>query len=39
MDHLRRGVENSLCVGVYQGPRPAAFARAVTDQATFKRDE
>ncbi len=34
-DRLLRAVENSLCVGVYRGTRQAAFARVVSDQATF----
>ena len=34
-DVLRRSVENSLCVGVYDADRQVAFARAVTDLATY----
>lgn len=34
-DVLRRAVQNSLCVGVYEGHRQLAFARAVTDMATY----
>lgn len=34
-DVLRRAVANSLCVGVYDGARQIAFARAVTDCATY----
>ena len=32
---LDRAIEHSLCVGVYDGGRQVAFARAVTDRATF----
>lgn len=34
-DILARSIENSLCVGVYDGGRQLGFARAVTDLATF----
>jgi len=34
-DRLFRAIENSVCVGVYQGTRQAAFARVVSDLATF----
>ena len=34
-DILARAIANSLCVGVYDGDRQVAFARAVTDLATF----
>lgn len=34
-DVLDRAVPNSLCVGVYDGDRQLAFARAVTDLATY----
>lgn len=34
-DVLGRAVDNSLCVGVYDGDRQVAFARAVTDLATY----
>lgn len=34
-DVLGRAVENSLCIGVYDGDRQVAFARAVTDLATY----
>lgn len=34
-DVLARSIANSLCVGVYDGARQLAFARAVTDLATF----
>jgi GNAT superfamily N-acetyltransferase len=30
-----RSIENSLCYGVYHGNRQVAFARAVTDYATY----
>lgn len=32
---LERSIENSICVGVYDGDRQLAFARAVTDLATY----
>jgi N-acetylglutamate synthase-like GNAT family acetyltransferase len=32
---LERAIENSLCVGVYDGKQQIAFARAVTDLATY----
>ncbi|KAF1722735.1 GNAT family N-acetyltransferase [Pseudoxanthomonas wuyuanensis] len=32
---LERALANSLCIGGYLGERQVAFARAVTDQATF----
>jgi ribosomal protein S18 acetylase RimI-like enzyme len=32
---LERAVENSVCVGVYHGAEQWAFARAVTDLATY----
>jgi GNAT superfamily N-acetyltransferase len=32
---VRRAIENSLCVAVFAGSRQVAFARAVTDRATF----
>jgi N-acetylglutamate synthase-like GNAT family acetyltransferase len=32
---LERAVENSVCVGVYDGARQVAFSRAVTDLATY----
>lgn len=35
VDVLRRAVPNSLCVGVYDVDRQLAFARAVTDLATY----
>ena len=34
-DRLLRAIENSACVGVYQGTRQAAFARVISDLATF----
>lgn len=34
-ERLERAIENSVCVGVYEGPRQLAFARAVTDLATY----
>jgi GNAT superfamily N-acetyltransferase len=32
---LERAIENSLCAGVYDGKQQVAFARAVTDLATY----
>jgi len=32
---LERAVENSLIFGIYDGPRQAGFARAITDLATY----
>jgi GNAT superfamily N-acetyltransferase len=32
---LERSIENSICIGVYAGRRQVAFARVVTDLATF----
>ena len=32
---LARALANSLCFGVYRGPRQVGFARVVTDRATF----
>ncbi len=34
-DQLDRAIENSICVGVYDGARQVGFARAVTDLATY----
>ena len=34
-DVLDRAIENSLCLGVYDGTRQLAFARAVTDLSTY----
>jgi ribosomal protein S18 acetylase RimI-like enzyme len=34
-DVLARAIANSLCVGVYEGERQLAFARAVTDLSTY----
>ena len=34
-DVVKRGIENSLCFGVYRGDQQIAFARVVTDYATF----
>jgi len=34
-DVVRRSIAGSLCVGVYEDGRQIAFARAVTDHATF----
>jgi GNAT superfamily N-acetyltransferase len=35
LDLVRRSIENSLCFGIYEGERQLAFARVVTDYATF----
>ena len=32
---LQRGVDNSLCFGVYHQKKQAGFAKVVTDKATF----
>ncbi len=32
---VERSIENSLCFGIYDGAELAAFARVVTDYATF----
>jgi GNAT superfamily N-acetyltransferase len=32
---IRRSIENSLCLGVYEGERQVGFARVVTDGCTF----
>jgi GNAT superfamily N-acetyltransferase len=34
-DILVRAIPNSVCVGVYEGTRQLAFARAITDLATY----
>lgn len=34
-DILERAIANSVCIGVYQGARQLAFARAITDLATY----
>jgi GNAT superfamily N-acetyltransferase len=34
-ERLERAIENSVCVGVYDGARQLAFARVVTDLATY----
>jgi ribosomal protein S18 acetylase RimI-like enzyme len=34
-ERLERAMENSLCVGVYEHERQLAFARVVTDLATY----
>jgi GNAT superfamily N-acetyltransferase len=35
LDTVRRAIEGSLAIGVFDGDRQVAFARAVTDGATF----
>jgi GNAT superfamily N-acetyltransferase len=32
---IEESIENSVCLGVYAGPRQIGFARAVTDRCTF----
>lgn len=32
---LERSIANSVCIGIYDGARQLAFARAVTDLATY----
>jgi GNAT superfamily N-acetyltransferase len=32
---LRRSIRNSLCFGVFAGPRQVGFARVITDYSTF----
>ena len=34
-DTIKRSIQNSVCVGIYQFGKQVAFARLVTDQATF----
>jgi GNAT superfamily N-acetyltransferase len=35
LEVVQRSVEHSLCFGIYHGAEQAAFARVVTDRATF----
>jgi GNAT superfamily N-acetyltransferase len=35
LEVIRRGIENSICFGVYRGTQQVGFARVVTDRATF----
>jgi GNAT superfamily N-acetyltransferase len=35
LETVARSIENSLCFGVFEGPRQVGFARVVTDYATF----
>lgn len=35
VETMRRALENSVCVGVMQGDKQVAFARVITDKATF----
>ena len=35
VDVLQRGIENSLCFGIYRGKTQVGFARVITDRATF----
>jgi GNAT superfamily N-acetyltransferase len=32
---IEKSVENSLCLGVYEGEKQIGFARIITDEATF----
>jgi GNAT superfamily N-acetyltransferase len=32
---VARSIQHSLCVGVFDGPAQVAFARAITDRATY----
>jgi GNAT superfamily N-acetyltransferase len=32
---VRRGIENSMCFGIYSGEQQIGFARVITDKATF----
>ncbi|HTF05109.1 MAG TPA: GNAT family N-acetyltransferase, partial [Bacteroidia bacterium] len=32
---VQRGIENSLCFGIYSGEQQIGFARVITDKATF----
>lgn len=34
-DVLERAIPNSVCLGIYDGARQLAFARAITDLATY----
>jgi len=34
-DVLERAISNSVCVGIYDGTRQIAFARAITDLSTY----
>jgi len=34
-DVLERAIPNSVCVGIYDGTRQIAFARAITDLSTY----
>lgn len=35
LEQTRTAIDNSLCFGVYHGPRQVGFARVVSDFATF----
>ncbi|EAR08719.1 acetyltransferase, GNAT family protein [Reinekea sp. MED297] len=35
LETLQTSIDHSLCYGVYQGGEQVAFARVITDQATF----
>lgn len=32
---VKRSIENAICFGIYEGPQQVAFARVITDRATF----
>jgi len=35
LDIVKKSIENSLCLGIYDGVKQIGFARIITDQATF----
>lgn len=35
LDIVRRSVENSVCIGIYENKKQVGFARVITDLATF----
>lgn len=35
LELVRKSIENSLCFGIYEGNQQVAFARVITDYATF----
>jgi GNAT superfamily N-acetyltransferase len=34
-DIVKKSIENSLCLGIYDGEKQIGFARIITDEATF----
>jgi GNAT superfamily N-acetyltransferase len=34
-DIVKKSIENSLCLGIYDGKKQIGFARIITDEATF----